>query len=94
MTPPAKSIALQLAAEFLEQLSDHLGSNGCNDYRWPEYVKPAIRRVIMAHHPDVEDDPEILTVYAKLEHGADFMVVDALAALLRMMADEGSEPAA
>ena len=91
MSPHGKGVVLQLAAEFLEQLSEHMGAAGCNDYRWPDWVLKAVRRDIMRAHPDTAEDPEIEAVYTKAQHGADFMVVDALAALLRVMAAEASK---
>lgn len=91
MKGSTRRVVLQLAAEFLDELSERMSSAGCNDYRWPDYAVRAARLEIMRAHPDADSDPEIEAMYTKVTHGADFMVVDAVASLLRSMSDEDPE---
>lgn len=68
---------LRFAADLLDEYSDILGDNGCNDWEWPDWMPEDIRRIIMDRVQ--RDDPEYEGV------PMDYMAVDAVSDLLRGM---------
>lgn len=75
----------RLAAMFLNEYSERLGNDGCNDFRWPSWIGEGVREEIMRHHPDADRDPDMVERACRRDT-ANFLVVDAVAAMLGKMA--------
>lgn len=76
---------LELAAKFLEQLSEKMSNAGCNDWEWPEDWSQSERDKFAEEYFDVLGDGEEFEPDMYLP---DFCAVDLLVVVLRNRANK------
>lgn len=86
MTPEQKAL-VRLAAEFLDEYSDRLGNDSCNDWEWPEWVTEPLR--VAMEQIDHEMNPSGWEPWGE-EAPTNWSAVDCVAAMLREMVDHGA----
>lgn len=74
---------LELAASFLDQLSEKMVNAGCNDWEWPDSWSGCERDQFAREYHQMNGEPEEFEPGMSLP---DFCAVDLLAAALRRMA--------
>ena len=67
---------------FLEELSDHMGNAGCNDFTWPHYVSDEKKLQILTDYHKWNGDYEEIAhtferfqEYAKNDYTVDFIIL-------------------
>lgn len=65
----------RLIADFLDDYTDRLGNDGCNDWRWPEWLPLSLRRLLSEDCGDFD--------FANRKVVPNWLVVKRLAKLLR-----------
>lgn len=84
MEDPTRAL-LRLAAAFLDEYSDRLGNDGCNDWEWPDNVPRALRKAM--EEVDQRLNPSGWEPWGK-EAPPNHVAVSVVAEMLQRMADE------
>jgi hypothetical protein len=51
MTPGIKRVII----DFLNEYSERLSNDGCNDWKWPKYLNESDRKLILKHIENVDE---------------------------------------